>query len=249
MKTPCFLLLALVLVAPGRAADPIAGSALSLRIFSAAGAPTGGLAAPDSFPPVRAPAALEKSSSSPHADSGAPLLLVRSADPTQPARDAGPAPIATGEAGADPRPDSVRFEAVDVFVDSGDKPLAAYQFELKARSGEVLLAGLEGGEDAAFKAAPYYDTTALLQNKVIVAAFSTAPDLPHGRTRVARLMVQVTGPAEPAYDATLSVAGSTDGKPIPDAKLSIATEKADTATAPDTSQPSPTPNASEGVVR
>jgi hypothetical protein len=165
------------------------------------------------------------------------------------APDGDPAEIAPAQLAVDSRPDTVRFEAVDVFVDSGDKPLAAYQFELKAKSGEVLLAGLEGGEHAAFKAAPYYDTTALLQNKVIVAAFSTAPDLPHGRTRVARLMVQVSGPVEPAYDATLSVAGSTDGKPIPDAKLSIATERADTAAAPDTSKPSQTPNASEGVVR
>jgi len=212
MKLPCFLLLALVLVAPGRAADPV-GSALR----------TG---------------------------SGAAGITVRSADATRvvSANDADPTRIAD-QLAPDHQPDSVRFEAVDVFVDSGDKPLAAYQFELKARSGEVLLAGLEGGEHAAFKAAPYYDTTALLQNKVIVAAFSTAPELPHGRTRVARLMVQVTGPAEPAYDATLSVAGSTDGKPIADAKLSIATERADTATAPDTSKPSQTPNASEGVVR
>ena len=123
---------------------------------------------------------------------------------------------------ADHPPDSVRFNAVDVYVDSGDKPLAAYQFEVKAQHGEVLLVGLEGGEPAAFRTAPYYDPSALLQNKVIVAAFSTAPQLPHGRTRVARLMVQVSGPNEPVYDATLSVAGSTDGKPIPNARLSIA---------------------------
>jgi len=162
-----------------------------------------------------------------------------------------PAQIAPIQQTADSRPESVRFEAVDVFVDSGDKLLAAYQFELKAKSGEVLLAGLEGGEHAAFKAAPYYDPAALLRNKVIVAAFSTAPQLPHGRTRVARLMVQVTGPDEPAYDAKLSVAGSTDGKPMSDAKLSIATERADTATQPtlDTSNPVRTPNASEGVIR
>ncbi len=198
------------------------------------------------FPPARArsrragPAADDDIGSAVRTVASTTQVSVRSADPTL---------IAYGRTIPESQPDSVRFEAIDVFVDSGGKPLAAYQFELKARSGEVLLAGLEGGEHAAFKAAPYYDTTAMLQNKVIVAAFSTAPRLPHGRTRVARLMVQVTGPTEPAYDATLSVAGSPDGKPIPDAKLSIATERADTATAPDTSKPSPTPNASEGVVR
>ena len=50
---------------------------------------------------------------------------------------------------------------------------------------------------------------------MIVAAFSNAADLPRGRTRVATLMVQITGDAEPAYDAKLVTAASADGKPIP----------------------------------
>ena len=50
---------------------------------------------------------------------------------------------------------------------------------------------------------------------MIVAAFSTAADLPRGRTRVATLMVQITGDAEPAYDAKLVTAASADGKPVP----------------------------------
>jgi hypothetical protein len=169
-----------------------------------------------------------------------------------PGRAADPVPPAALPRTMDFRGDGVRFEAVDVSVDPNDKPLAAYQFELKAKSGEVQLAGLEGGEHPAFKAAPYYDPAALLQNKVIVAAFSTASELPRGRTRVARLMVQVTGPGATAYDAALSVAGSIDGKPIPDAKLSITIEQADAAPQPaPNSSPNPvqTPNASEGVNR
>jgi hypothetical protein len=111
-------------------------------------------------------------------------------------------------------PAPVRFGALEVYVDPGQTPLAAYQFEVTARTGNVALVGLEGGDHPAFKSAPYYDTRALLRNKVIVAAFSTAADLPHGRTRVATLMVQITGDAEPAYDAKLVTAGSADGKPI-----------------------------------
>lgn len=170
------------------------------------------------------------------------------------------APNAPDAPGPASKPEAVRFEALDVFVDSGDNPLAAYQFELTAKTGDALLAGLEGGEHAAFKPAPYYDPRALLQNKVIVAAFSTRPDLPHGRTRVARLMVQVTGAAEPTYRAALTTAASADGKVIR-AEVTVATVPAAAAGPSESPNPpgpsfdastsshkSPTSNASEGVV-
>jgi hypothetical protein len=109
----------------------------------------------------------------------------------------------------------VRFEPVDVYVDSGAAPLAAYQFELKATAGRVAIVGLEGGEHPAFKDAPYYDPAALMKDRVVVAAFSTGQDLPQGRTRVARLHMQVTGDEKPAYAVKLVVAASADGKEIP----------------------------------
>lgn len=142
----------------------------------------------------------------------APLLLVAvlfaaggsAADPeSQPAT--APADAAQGP---------VRFAAVHVSIDSGDTPLAAYQFELVAKTGRVALVGLEGGDAAAFKAAPYYDPKALLANKVVVAAFSTAVDLPRGKTRVATLMVQITGDADPTYAATLQAAAGGDGQSV-----------------------------------
>ena len=114
----------------------------------------------------------------------------------------------------------VRFEPVDVYVDSGAVPLAAYQFELKATAGRVAIVGLEGGEHAAFKDAPYYDPKALMKDRVVVAAFYTGRDLPHGRTRIARLHMQVSGDEKPAYAVKLVVAASADGKKIP-ATLSI----------------------------
>lgn len=111
--------------------------------------------------------------------------------------------------------EKVRFEPVDVYVDSGTAPLAAYQFELKATAGRVAIVGLEGGEHPAFKEAPYYDPAALTKDRVVVAAFSTGHDLPHGRTRVARLHMQVTGEEKPVYAVRLVVAASADGKEIP----------------------------------
>ena len=109
----------------------------------------------------------------------------------------------------------VRFAAVDVFLDSGAGPLAAYQFELKATEGDVALVGIEGGEHRAFASPPYYDPAALNGKRIVVGAFDTGTDLPRGRTRVARLMVQVRGDVSPKYEATVRVAASPDARPIP----------------------------------
>jgi len=76
----------------------------SLGIFSAAGAPTGGFAAPSSVPPVRAPAALETFSRSLRTDSLASGMTVRSADPTETGKSLFPLPRYSGGGGIAPRP-------------------------------------------------------------------------------------------------------------------------------------------------
>jgi hypothetical protein len=113
-----------------------------------------------------------------------------------------------------PAKQEVRFAAVDVYVDSGTQALAAYQFELSAAAGEFRIVGVEGGEHAAFAGPPYYDPAALMNDRIIIAAFNTGANLPTGRTRVARVHVQISGNEEPAYSVKLVVAGDADGKPI-----------------------------------
>jgi hypothetical protein len=115
---------------------------------------------------------------------------------------------------ADREAPRVRFEAVDVYVDSGDTPLAAYPFELAAEVGDGRIVGIEGGSHPAFREPPYYDPAALMKHRVIIAAFNTGKDLPTGRTRVARLHVQVSGEIEPEYVVQLQTAASPDGKRI-----------------------------------
>ena len=129
------------------------------------------------------------------------LLLVQDAG--------GPAGPTTATGTAD-----VRFGHADVYIDAGGEALAAYQCEIKATAGDVTLVGIEGGEHAAFNQPPYYDAKALGQQRIILGAFNTGADLPRGRTRVARLMVRIAGPARPAYGATVQIAASPDGKPI-----------------------------------
>jgi len=114
----------------------------------------------------------------------------------------------------------VRFAPVHVYLDSGTKSLAAYQFELKATSGKIKIVGVEGGEHPSFQEAPYYDPAALTKDRVIIAAFNTGRDLPTGRTRIATVHLQIIGEAEPEYELDLAVAADADGRELP-AKLNL----------------------------
>ncbi len=113
-----------------------------------------------------------------------------------------------------------RFAAVDVFIDPLGTPLGAYQVEFKATHGDVRLVGVEGGTSEAFKKPPYYDPKALQQSRIILAAFSTDSSLPSGRTRVARIHLQIRGHEAPEYELKLIVAGDANAKPI-EAKTSF----------------------------
>ncbi len=109
----------------------------------------------------------------------------------------------------------VRFAPLHIYLDSGNRSLAAYQFELKATTGQIEIVGVEGGTHKAFSEAPYYDPAALAQDRIIIAAFNTGQDLPTGRTRIATIHLQITGDAEPQYELSLTVAGDADGNEIP----------------------------------
>ena len=109
----------------------------------------------------------------------------------------------------------VRFALVHIYLDSGATPLAAYQFELKAKTGQIKIVGVEGGAHPAFHAAPYYDPAALMHDRIIIAAFSTGADLPTGRTRIAAIHLQILGDAEPEYELKLAVAADMNGNKVP----------------------------------
>ena len=109
----------------------------------------------------------------------------------------------------------VRFAPLHIYIDSGSKSLAAYQFELKAVAGQIKIVGVEGGWHEAFKEAPYYDPAALAMDRIIIAAFSTGKDLPKGSTRIATIHLQIIGGAEPQYELKLTVAADAGAKEIP----------------------------------
>jgi hypothetical protein len=78
-----------------------------------------------------------------------------------------------------------RFVAVDVYVEAGDRKLAAWQVEV-ATGDRATIVGVEGGEPAAYREPATYDPEALQGGKIVLAAFTTG-DAPSGRVRVARL--------------------------------------------------------------
>jgi len=108
----------------------------------------------------------------------------------------------------------VRFVPLAVYIDPQGRPLAAYQFEMKAIAGHVKIVGVEGGEHPAFKKPPYYDPAALAQDRIIIAAFSTNQELPRAKTRVAFVHLQVSGDVDPRYELTLTVAAEGNSQQI-----------------------------------
>lgn len=108
-----------------------------------------------------------------------------------------------------------RFKPVDVYIDSNQHPLAAYQFELTTTAGDVQIVGIEGGDHPAYREAPFYDPAALSRQRVIIAAYSTAADLPTGKTWVARVHLRIAGAVQPKFEVKVIVAASVDGKEIP----------------------------------
>ena len=120
---------------------------------------------------------------------------------------------------------TIRFQAVDVFVDSSNSVLAAYQLEFAITNSNAKIVGIEGGEHPAFAEAPFYDPKAIQHERVILAAFSTQPadKLPSGKTRVATIHLQISGSDELKFETKLTTAANSDGSKI--AVTISATEK------------------------
>jgi len=132
----------------------------------------------------------------------------------------------TRPVGGDDRPaapaNESRFTYVDLTIDPAGKPLAAWQIEFAAEAGTVSLVGIEAGEHPAYAKRPaFYDPAALTGRRVIVGDYSLEKTLPAAPTRVARLMLEIRGPAAPQYVAKLTAAADPDGKPIPGATVTV----------------------------
>lgn len=149
---------------------------------------------------------------------GAPARTSRTARPTAPAALLAAAialvPILAAHA---PAAAQTRFFPVEIHIDAGAAPLAAWQVELTYPAPRIAIVGIEGG-DAPFAEAPYHDPRGLESGRVVVASFTLDPSPPRGRVRVARIhLADRGGPGAPdvPVGARLVVAADPDGNPIP----------------------------------
>jgi hypothetical protein len=117
----------------------------------------------------------------------------------------------------------MRFVPVDIVLDTGSRALGSYQLEITA--AHAAFVGLEGGDPAPFKKAPYYDPAALQppdagRARIVIAAFSTEAQLPTGASRIARLHLSLAGDEKPELTSKLVVATDGAGRTI-EAKLQL----------------------------
>lgn len=105
----------------------------------------------------------------------------------------------------------VRFETLDVLLDSHGATLVAWQARFVDPTGRARIVGVEGGDDPAFAAPPFHDPRALSQGELVLAAFDTSHTGPTTRSRVARLHLAVTGDAPAHFDVALEVAAGPSG--------------------------------------
>lgn len=121
-------------------------------------------------------------------------------------------------AGADATP---RFEALEIWIDAAE-PIAAWQFELRDGNGHTTIVGVENGDSDAYEEAPYYDRGAVDSGeaeRIVVADFSLADNLPRGHFRLATVHVMIDG-GEPEFELTLVTATNRDGQRV-DASISV----------------------------
>lgn len=113
------------------------------------------------------------------------------------------------------------FYTLDVYIDTGDTPLAAFQFEVIS-PGKIVGVGHADFSDEA----PYYDPAALQGGRIIIAAFTTDADPPSGRVRVARLHMYFSGAGKPDDKAEILVTAAPGGERM-DASIELVREGGD----------------------
>lgn len=147
---------------------------------------------------------------------GLPLCLMMALWPWRDVAAPLPQPQATGLVYQIKTDAATRFTSVELWIDSGDQPLAAYQLEFQPALGSVKIVGIEGGAHPEFADPPYYDPRAMMSERVILADFSTAAPaaLPKGRTRLATIHLHGEGEVMPQFLLRLDTAAGPDGSPI-----------------------------------
>jgi len=117
-----------------------------------------------------------------------------------------------------------KFRFLDILIDSSDKPLTSYQFELKCDPDKCKIVGISNGDDKLFNKAPYYDSDAMNAGRIIIASLITDNNPPKGIINIARIHIQEEADEKFEYLVDLIAASTVKGKKIT-AKIFIGGEK------------------------
>ena len=106
----------------------------------------------------------------------------------------------------------IAFYPVDIYIDTGEKPLAAWQLEVHYNDTDITITGVEGG-DHPFGEPAYYDHLGMTQGRIVLAAFTTDRNAPSGRLRVARLHFMEEADGEGGISIRLILTAGPEGVP------------------------------------
>lgn len=111
---------------------------------------------------------------------------------------------------------AAEFAVFDVFLQTGNDKLAAYQLKISDEHAAVKIVSVEGGEHPSFAEAPKFDPKAIQRDVIKIAAFSleVGEKLPAGRVRVASLHVEIGPGLTPEWKAIVEAAGGPGGAKI-----------------------------------
>lgn len=107
----------------------------------------------------------------------------------------------------------IRFQAMDIFIDSKTEALAAFQVDVRYEKDRVKIVSLEGGETESYQEPPYFDPKGMEHGRIILAGF-TLDDPPKGETRVARLHLRIQGEMMPDLTIWVMTAARPGGERI-----------------------------------
>jgi hypothetical protein len=119
-----------------------------------------------------------------------------------------PASVSTSAAEVAPQR---AFSTIEIYLDGGDQPLAAYQLTLQYAQADTRLVGIEGGSTPAFADAPHYDPRALRGGTIKLAAMQLEGPWPTHRVHVATLHVEHSATVTPRLAASQVVAATRNG--------------------------------------
>ena len=108
-----------------------------------------------------------------------------------------------------------KFEVVNIYIDSQENALVAYQIEL-TYDEDIEIVSIEAGQTKAFTHAPFYQKTPKNKGKLVLASFTTKDEIaPKGMNKFCSIHIRYTGKNELRIKTLVKAAAKAGGEKIP----------------------------------